>query len=155
MKALELRVPPVATTVLTGIAMWVTAATFPSLDVPVPPVWRAGVGAVLAATGIWFALAGVGEFRRAATTVNPLSPEKTDSLVTDGVYGRTRNPMYVGMLLMLAGWGFALAHLSGPLFLLLFAMYIDRFQIAPEERALEARFGAAFTDYRRRVRRWL
>jgi protein-S-isoprenylcysteine O-methyltransferase Ste14 len=153
-KALELRIPPVAMTVLTGAAMWVTAESLPSLVIPLPPIWRAGIGVALAAAGIWFALAGVGDFRRASTTVNPLAPEATVQLVTDGVYRRTRNPMYLGMLLMLAGWAVALAHLTGPLFLLLFAMYITRFQILPEERALQAQFGDEFSAYRRRVKRW-
>lgn len=155
MKALELKLPPVAVTVLTGLAMWLTAGYFPSLDVPAPALWRAAVGVVLAAAGTGFALAGVGEFRRAATTVNPRTPHASDRLVTGGVYRLTRNPMYVGMLLVLAGWAVALAHLSSPLYLLLYAVYINRFQIVPEERALAARFGEAFSEYRRRVRRWL
>jgi protein-S-isoprenylcysteine O-methyltransferase Ste14 len=155
MQALELKIPPVALTVLTAIGMWVTAAAFPALDVPLPPLWGAGAGVLLVAAGVWFALAGIGEFRRAATTVNPLSPEASAHLVTGGVYCYSRNPMYLGMLLGLTGWAVALAHLTAPLWLMLYAAYMNRFQIAPEERALEARFGPVFADYRRRVRRWL
>lgn len=155
MNALELKLPPVAVTVLTGLAMWLTAEYSPSLAVPVPPLWRAGVGVVLAGAGTALAMAGVGEFRRAATTVNPLSPHASARLVTSGVFRLTRNPMYVGMLLVLAGWAVALAHLTGPLYLLFYAVYMNRFQIVPEERALAARFGKSFADYRRRVRRWL
>lgn len=155
MHTLELKIPPVALTVLTGVGMWITAAAFPSLDVPLPPLFSAGAGVALVAVGIWFALAGVGEFRRVATTVNPLSPDESAHLVTGGVYRYSRNPMYLGMLLGLAGWSVALAHLAAPLWLLFFAAYINRFQIMPEERALAARFGPVFADYRRRVRRWL
>jgi protein-S-isoprenylcysteine O-methyltransferase Ste14 len=75
--------------------------------------------------------------------------------VTGGVYRYTRNPMYLGMLLGLAGWAVALTHLSAPLWVMGYAAYLNRFQIVPEERALTARFGAVFGDYRRRARRWL
>lgn len=155
MRALELRIPPVALTVLTGVGMWASAEAFPTLDVPLPPLWRAGIGVLLVAAGIWIAVAGVGEFRRAATTVNPFSPEASAHLVTGGVYRYSRNPMYLGMLLGLAGWAVALAHLTAPLWLMLYAAYMNRFQIVPEERALAERFGPVFADYRRRVRRWL
>lgn len=155
MQSLELKIPPVAVTVLTGIGMWATAEAFPALDIPLPPLWRAGLGVMLAAAGVFLALAGVGEFRRAATTVNPLSPEASSRLVTGGVYRYTRNPMYLGMLLVLAGWAVALSHLSAPLWLMGYAAYMNRFQIVPEERALTERFGAVFGEYRRRVRRWL
>jgi protein-S-isoprenylcysteine O-methyltransferase Ste14 len=155
MQALALRMPPAALTVLTAFGMWATAEAFPTLDVPLPPLWRAGIGVLLVAVGIGVALAGVGEFRRAATTVNPFSPEASAHLVTGGVYRYSRNPMYLGMLLGLAGWAVALAHLTAPLWLMLYAAYMNRFQIAPEERALAERFGPVFADYRRRVRRWL
>jgi protein-S-isoprenylcysteine O-methyltransferase Ste14 len=155
MRALELKIPPVAVTVLTAAGMWATAEVFPTLDVPLPPLWRAAVGVLLVAAGIFVALAGVGEFRRAATTVNPLSPEASAHLVTGGVYRYSRNPMYLGMLLALAGWAVALSHLSAPLWLMGYAAYMNRFQIVPEERVLTERFGAVFGEYRRRVRRWL
>lgn len=155
MRALELKIPPVAVTVLTGIGMWATAEAFPVLDIPLPPLWRAGLGVMLVAAGVYTALAGVGEFRRAATTVNPLSPEASSRLVTGGIYRHTRNPMYLGMLLGLAGWSVALSHLSAPLWLMGYAAYMNRFQILPEERVLTEHFGAVFGEYQRRVRRWL
>lgn len=155
MRALELRIPPLAVTVLTGAAMWAVAAALPSLDVPLPPLLRAAAGVLTVATGAGFALAGVADFRRASTTVNPLSPHGTSSLVTGGVYRMSRNPMYLGMLLALTGWAFALAHLTAPLFLLGYVGYMNRYQIMPEERALAARFGSAYEAYRRRVRRWI
>ncbi len=63
--------------------------------------------------------------------------------------------MYVGGLVMLSGW--ALFLLNGPAFVLLVAyvLYINRFQIAPEERALTRLFGNEYVGYQARVRRWL
>lgn len=78
------------------------------------------------------------------------SPETSSRLVTGGVYRYTRNPMYLGMLLALAGWAVALSHLSAPLWLMGYAAYMNRFQILPEERALMERFGAVFGGYRLR-----
>ena len=93
--------------------------------------------------------------RRARTTVNPLRPERASALVTTGVYRITRNPMYVGMALMLLAWAVLLASpaaLAGPV---TFIAYMNRFQIGPEEDALDTLFGPDYAAYRSRVRRWL
>jgi protein-S-isoprenylcysteine O-methyltransferase Ste14 len=76
------------------------------------------------------------------------------SLVVTGIYRHTRNPMYLGGLVMLSGWALFLATLSACLFLPLFVAYLTRFQIIPEEKVLRARFGTEFDDYVKRVRRW-
>lgn len=95
------------------------------------------------------------QFRRNKTTVNPLKPEAANTLVIAGVYRYSRNPMYLGMALVLFSWG---GYLANPLNLFIFIGYIfymNYFQIEVEERALEKLFGEAFLDYKRRVRRWL
>jgi protein-S-isoprenylcysteine O-methyltransferase Ste14 len=84
-----------------------------------------------------------------------MKPDAASSLVADGVYRWTRNPMYLGFLIALAGWAAYLANVASALVLPLFVLYMNRFQIVPEERALAARFGPQFEDYRRSVRRWL
>jgi protein-S-isoprenylcysteine O-methyltransferase Ste14 len=101
------------------------------------------------------AVAGVLEFRRARTTVNPTTPQAATSMVRSGIYRHTRNPMYLGMLLVLAGWAVWLASLAAVAVLPVFVLYLNRLQIEPEERALASRFGADFEEYRRSVRRWL
>lgn len=72
-----------------------------------------------------------------------------------GPYRFTRNPMYLGMVLILLAWCLWLGNAAALLALAAFVGYITRFQIVPEERALAGRFGAAYEDYRRRVRRWV
>jgi protein-S-isoprenylcysteine O-methyltransferase Ste14 len=87
--------------------------------------------------------------------VDPTNPEKSTSVVTGGIYRFSRNPMYLGFLLVLAGLA---AYLSTPVTLagpVLFLLYMNRFQILPEERILTKRFGADYENYLRRVRRWL
>ena len=121
----------------------------------VPLAWRVGAALVVAAVGAAFDVAGILAFGRAKTTVNPMKPEKSAALVNTGVFRITRNPMYVGMVFILLAWAVYLASpwaLFGPL---LFAAYITRFQIKPEERVLAARFGDEFASYTARVRRWL
>lgn len=106
-------------------------------------------------TGVCVALLGVASFRRARTTVNPLKPEKASALVMSGIYRYTRNPMYLGLLLALLGWAFFLSNALAFLSLPAFILYMNRFQIAPEERVLAARFGQEFAAYLSKVRRWL
>lgn len=116
---------------------------------------RAVIAIAFVVLGVAIVLAGVIQFRRASTTVNPVKPEDSSSLVVTGVYARTRNPMYLGFALVLAGWAVFLANLLTLVGVIAFVLYIDRFQIVPEERALHTRFGLQFDDYRRRVRRWI
>lgn len=95
------------------------------------------------------------EFRRAKTTVNPTKPESSSTLVKTGIYRGTRNPMYLGFLLMLAGWAIFIGNVLSLLGLPAFAFYMNQFQIKPEERALASIFGDEFRAYRSNVRRWI
>jgi protein-S-isoprenylcysteine O-methyltransferase Ste14 len=94
-------------------------------------------------------------FRKAKTSVNPTKTNLTSTLVTDGIYKNTRNPMYVGFLFFLIGWGFILYNIYSMTLCIGFVLYMNRFQIQPEEKALMSIFGEEFVDYKRRVRRWL
>jgi protein-S-isoprenylcysteine O-methyltransferase Ste14 len=133
--------------------MWGVQTAWPGLGVALPGRWW--LGGLVALAGGFVALAGVVDFRRARTTVDPTRPEAASALVTTGVYAQTRNPMYVGFVLALAGWGVALAHPVAALLVPGLAAYLHRFQILPEERALKAAFGDAFAAYAARVRRWV
>mgnify|MGYP003460854390 FL=1 len=152
-RVLELKVPPLLLFALFAAAMfglsWAAPATAFSL-----PGSRAAA-TLLALSGLGIALAGVAAFRRHKTTVNPLVPSDASSVVASGVYRHSRNPMYLGILLLLAGWALFLSNTAAALLLPAFVAYMNRFQIAPEERILAAKFGAPFTDYTAAVRRWL
>jgi protein-S-isoprenylcysteine O-methyltransferase Ste14 len=153
MRSLELKVPPPLVAVIVAAAMWGISRVTPLLEVAM--VYRVWAGIVVAATGAFFSISGVLAFRRARTTVNPMKPESASSLVASGVYRITRNPMYVGLLLVLVAWATFLAAplaLPGPL---AFVLYIGRFQIAPEEVALTKLFGTEYAEYKAKVRRWL
>jgi protein-S-isoprenylcysteine O-methyltransferase Ste14 len=102
-----------------------------------------------------FLLPAVGSFRKHDTTVSPISPDAASTLVTDGVYSITRNPMYVGMLLALIGFVFWTGAATAAIAIVAFYFFIDQRQIAVEERALLAIFGDDYRDYAKRVPRWL
>jgi protein-S-isoprenylcysteine O-methyltransferase Ste14 len=133
--------------------MWTVAHIPPTLELP--RLVRLPVAAALGATGIAIAMGGVVSFRRAKTTVNPLRPEASAALVSTGVYSFTRNPMYLGFLIVLIGWAIFLSHLMAFALLPLFVLYMNRFQIIPEERVLSAKFAHHFTAYKETVRRWI
>jgi protein-S-isoprenylcysteine O-methyltransferase Ste14 len=153
MHPLEHRIPPPVVAVLVLPAMWLLSNLLPRVEAA--PGARVALAIGIAAIGLAFSLAGALAFRRAKTTVNPLHPERATALVTHGVYRVTRNPMYVGLMLGLLAWAVFLASplsLAGPV---LFIVYINRFQIEPEESALKAKFGAVYEQYKATARRWL
>jgi protein-S-isoprenylcysteine O-methyltransferase Ste14 len=126
-----------------------------SVSIDIPGVLRHALAAAFALAGGCISLAGVVSFRRAKTTVNPLKPEKASSLVTGGIYKVTRNPMYLGLVLVLLAWAVFLSSawaLAGPV---AFVLYMNRFQIEPEERVMGTMFGDNYSEYKARVRRWL
>ena len=153
MQWLELKIPPPLVVLGVALLMWLAARSVPGLawDMAV----RAVCAVVLAALGTGIAVGGVVSFVSARTTVNPLKPGAASSLVTTGLYRLTRNPMYLGDLVILIGWAVFLSNAVSFLLLPVFVLYINRFQIRPEEKALAGIFGAGYAAYRSRVRRWV
>jgi protein-S-isoprenylcysteine O-methyltransferase Ste14 len=152
-KKLQLLVPPVVLVLALAGLMWLAAQATPALDVSLR--WARSAALVCLVAGLAVTVAGVAAFRRARTTVDPTRPHLSSSVVVSGVYRWSRNPMYLGFALCLTGWALHLGNAAAACFVPAFVLYMNRFQIAPEERALQARFGDAYAAYRRKVRRWL
>ena len=149
---LQLKVPPPVVTLLFAGVMWLAART------GLGQFSLSGQGLIAAAlfgAGLAVAASGIYAFGRARTTVSPTRPEGASQLVTGGVYRLTRNPMYLGMALWLTAWAVLLGGFLGLVFVPLFALYLNRFQIAPEERVLLQKFGDTYRNYQSRVRHWL
>jgi protein-S-isoprenylcysteine O-methyltransferase Ste14 len=146
-------VPPPVVAAVVAAFMWGIASVAPRLRMPT--TLRLVVCAALFFVGLVFSVAGVVSFRLARTTINPKKPEAASSLVSSGIYRITRNPMYVGASFGLTAWAVFLSSIWALLGLLAFVLYIGRFQIAAEERALSKLFGNEYTAYQARVRRWL
>lgn len=153
MQVLELKIPPVALVLLVAALMWLIAWGMPAFGFEFPA--RDVLSVSVAVAGAIVSGLGIASFRQARTTVNPMKPDAASSLVVSGVYRLTRNPMYLGFLLVLIGWAIALSNALAFLFLPAFISYMNRFQIEPEEQALRSLFGPQFRAYTRRVRRWL
>jgi protein-S-isoprenylcysteine O-methyltransferase Ste14 len=152
MRSLELRIPPPVVGLAVAVLMWGVAGWPPGLAIA--PGVRLTLALALTVAGLGFDLLGLLAFLRSRTSVNPLDPGKSSSLVTGGIYRVTRNPMYLGMALLLLAWAVHLSALWGFLGPVLFVAYITRLQIVPEERVLRSKF-SEFEDYASRVRRWL
>jgi len=153
MPNLEHKIPPVVVWLVVAGLMWLGSWAVPALGFSLP--YRQGLTLGFAFAGVLVAVLGVVSFRRAGTTVNPLKPDAASSLVVSGIYRLTRNPMYLGLLLVLLGLAFYLSNVVAFLLLPSFALYLNRFQIIPEEKVLTSLFGAEFTIYQATVRRWL
>lgn len=150
---LEHKIPPPLVAALVAAGMWGLASQPPAL--PLEAALRQPLAAALALAGVGFDLLGLWAFLRARTSINPLKPGKASALVTGGIYRVTRNPMYVGLACLLAAWAVHLSALwpfAGPA---LFILYMNRFQIGPEERVMRGKFGDAYAAYAAKVRRWL
>ena len=153
MSRLELKVAPDVVWVLVVGLMWLASVRTPRLDLP---YWlRAGTAAILTVMGVWMMVSARMSLEQANTTWHPMTPTKSTAVVTSGVYGFSRNPMYLGMLLVMLGWAVVLASPVALVLSAILVVYIDRFQIGPEERALTVILGQEYVDYRAQVRRWI
>ena len=153
MKILELKIPPVVVFLLCGVLMWSVSAVFPGASFAFSG--SIVMASALAVAGGIVGLIGVRAFRRHDTTVNPTKPHSSNAVVSSGIYGYTRNPMYLGLLLGLIGWALFLENSATLVALPAFVAYMNYFQIKPEERALLANFGSDYSTYMSGVRRWM
>lgn len=150
---MSLRIPPPIVALLALISMWFVAEYLEFWRFEVP--FKVGIAAILLSLGVIIDLVSIVAFRRARTTVTPLAPEKASQLVVTGLYRISRNPMYLGLLLILTGAVVWLGSGANVFILVIFVAYITAFQIKPEEERLERIFGSQYQAYTRRVRRWL
>ena len=113
------------------------------------------IAALFLLLGITTLITAVLSFKRQSTTVNPLQPEKASSLVVSGIFKYSRNPMYLGMLLILISMTINFNFVGGILIIFVFVAFITKFQIIPEEIVLEKLFGEEFIRYKKKTRRWI
>lgn len=153
MHSLELKIPPVALVVFFVIVMWLAALVTPTVSFDV--LWSSQLALVLGVAGIIISILGVMAFRRGNTTVDPRHPSQTSNLINGGIYRVSRNPMYLGFLFSLLGWAAYLSNGVSFLFVPAFVLYMNCFQIIPEERYMREKFESEYQSYVNRVRRWL
>ena len=145
------RIPPPIVTLICGTSIYYSKSFFNQFL----NFSNNGISLFLLILGLIVFISAVRSFRKQKTTVNPLKPKQASSLVTSGIFRFSRNPMYLGMLIILLSISFKFNLLGGIIISLLFLIFITKFQIYPEEEAMNELFGDKFTQYSNTTRRWI
>ncbi len=145
------KIPPPIVTLIFGLLIYFTKSLFPA--------FTNGLLSILSLLslliGLSILISAVSSFKKQQTTVNPISIEKASSLVVTGIFKYSRNPMYLGMVLILLSISFKFNLIGGIALTMLFAGYITKFQIIPEEIVMNKLFGDEFEKYKNKTRRWI
>ena len=148
---METKIPPPIVTLIFGFATYLSRKIFPEIEIQ----YSSFFGIFLLLLGFFILISAVKLFRNDKTTVNPLSPEQATKLVTNGIFKLSRNPMYLGMAVILASVAVFFNIIGGIIFMALFCLYITKFQIIPEEKAMKELFSKDFEQYMKATRRWI
>ena len=148
---METKIPPPLVTLVFGMSIYFSREMFPAIEIQ----YSLYLGIFLLLSGFFILVSAVRLFRKDETTVNPLSPEQATKLVTDGIFKYSRNPMYLGMAVVLSSIAVFFNLLGGIILIALFCAYITKFQIIPEERAMRDLFSDDFDKYIKETRRWV
>lgn len=151
--SLKLKIPPPVQGLFWAAIMWGVAQAITGYNFSFQG--QKIIGFALVAIGLSIELVSVGAFLRHKTTVNPLKPENASRLVIDGLYKFSRNPMYLGLLILLSGWAVLLGNPINIAALAAFILGMNWLQIIPEEDRLSRKFGQGYQNYKSRVRRWI
>ena len=148
---IKTKFPPPLVALTFGFLINYTKNIFPKVEIKNEIIF----GSLIIISGLIIILSAIILFKKYQTTITPLNPSNATKLITDGIYKFSRNPMYLGLLLMLMGISIIL-NLTGGVFLIpLFILYLNLFQIIPEENAMVDLFKDEFTEYKKNVRRWI
>jgi protein-S-isoprenylcysteine O-methyltransferase Ste14 len=149
---MKLKIPPPVYMLIFATFMWLLSQYYPLYKLSFNTQY---LGITIVLLGLTIDLSSLIRFLLNKTTVNPMKPENSQILVTTGMYQFSRNPMYLGLLLLLTGWSLYIGAVSAILMLPLFVWVLTKMQIQPEEIILEELFGQPYIDYQYRVRRWI
>ena len=148
---MKTKIPPPIVTLVSALLIFFSKELFPNYTFDYQSTLSIGIFI----SGVMILISAVSLFKKKETTVNPMSPKKASSLVVDGVFKHTRNPMYLGMSVVLLSISIQFNLMGGLLIVCLFVAYITAFQIIPEEEAMEENFGEEYLSFKRSTRRWI
>ena len=148
---IKTRFPPPLVALTFGFLINYTKNIFPIIEIKNKII----VGFFIIISGLIIIFSATILFRKYKTTITPLKPSMATKLIVSGVYKYSRNPMYLGLLLVLIGVSTILNPVGGLFFILLFILYLNYFQIIPEEIAMIQLFKGEFLKYKSNVRRWI
>jgi len=150
---MKLKIPPVVQFLIAAIALWLIDWQFPQFAVSF--VGQRALSGALGLLGLSLGVIAIAGFRRAKTTVHPMDPSQASTLVITGLYKITRNPMYLGLLLILSAISIRLGNPLNVGVLIFFIWFMTEFQIKAEEESLREKFGEDYSAYCKKVRRWI
>lgn len=151
MRVVKKKVLPPLFMLICGLLMWVISHGGGEVQIP----YARGVSLTFLILGICLDIGSVYSLWRARTTVNPFKPESSTTLVKTRLFRFSRNPIYLGYFFILVGWGLFLSAPWTLLILPFYVVYMNIFQILPEEDALRELFKEDYEVYCSRVRRWI
>ena len=148
---IKTKIPPPLVALTFGFLINYTKNIFPKIEISNDIIF----GSFMIIIGLIIILSAIILFKKYKTTITPINPSNATKLITDGIYKFSRNPMYLGLLLVLVGISIILNLTGGFFFIILFILYINLFQIIPEENAMVDLFKDEFLEYKKNVRRWI
>ena len=156
MSRLENSIPPPAVLLFTMMVMFIISRFDTTRILRADQfALNAVLATILVIAGIVVPVLGIRQFRRTQTTINPLKPNTASNLVTSGIFRLTRNPMYLGMVLLALSSAIYYGSAWCLIPVVAFIAFITRFQILPEERAMGSLFSTEFDAYKANTRRWI
>ena len=148
---IKTKFPPPLVALTFGFLINHTKNIFPKIEIKNENFF----GSIMIISGFIIILSAIILFKKYKTTITPLNPSNSTKLITVGIYKFSRNPMYLGLLLVLLGISFMINIIGGFLLIPLFILYLNLFQIIPEENAMVDLFKDEFLEYKKNVRRWI
>ena len=148
---IKTKIPPPLVALTFGFFINYTKNFFPKIKISNNIIF----GSFMIIIGLIIILSAIILFKKYQTTITPLNPSNATKLITDGIYKHSRNPMYLGLLLVLFGISIILNPIGGLSLIPLFILYLNLFQIIPEENAMVDLFKDEFLEYKENVRRWI
>ncbi len=151
MRFLRNKIPPPIVAIVFGFLIYFSSGVLGEIEIPKKEYFSI----FFVILGVLVTFISARSFRLKETTVNPMTPNKTTSLVTDGLFRVSRNPMYLGLSFILISLAIYKGLILGMIFVPIFMFYITVFQIIPEEEAMLELFGDDYREYSNKVRRWI
>ena len=148
---IKTKIPPPLVTLAFGFLINYTKNIFPKIEISNEIIF----GSAMIIIGFIIILSAINLFKKYQTTITPLNPSNATKLITGGIYKFSRNPMYLGLLLVLSGISIILNPIGGLFLIPLFILYLNLFQIIPEENVMVDLFKDEFLEYKENVRRWI
>ena len=145
------KIPPPIVTLICGFSIYFSKSLFSEKNY----VFSDIISISFFLIGVAILFTAVISFKKQKTTISPLNPEKTSSLVVSNIFKYSRNPMYLGMLFMLISLAIRYNIIGGIISISIFIFFITKFQIKPEEVQMKKIFGEKYIQYKKKTGMWI